>query len=58
MDGLLMKYFVLRPKGNDIHATASRAAMRTYADRIQSENPKLAQEIHDWVSKEQHEIGL
>ncbi len=28
MDGLLMKYFVLKPKGGDVYAKASRMAMR------------------------------
>lgn len=31
MDGLMMKYFVLKPRGNDAYAAASRAAMHAYA---------------------------
>ena len=43
MTGLEMKYFVLKPRGNDRYAAASRAAMRRYADVIVGENPALAQ---------------
>ena len=55
MDGLLMKYFVLKPAGDDMHARASRAAMRTYALALKqddAENDKFADEILDWVSCE------
>jgi hypothetical protein len=31
MNGLLMKYFVLKPAGDDRYAAASRKAMRAYA---------------------------
>lgn len=31
MDGLKMKYFVLKPAGDDAYAKASRAAMNRYA---------------------------
>ena len=30
--GLEMKYFVLKPEGDTVHAEASREAMRTYAE--------------------------
>lgn len=54
-NGLVMKYFVLRPKAkqkDDVSAAASQDAMLTYADTIQDFNPKLAQEIREWASKE------
>jgi len=50
--GLLMKYFVLKPGGNDAYAKASRAAMRKYADFIEGENPELAHQIRDWADTE------
>jgi hypothetical protein len=55
MAGLVMKYFILKPKGKskaDMHAMASRAAMTTYANVIEPVNPKLAKELTEWVLKE------
>ena len=53
MDGLIMKYFVLKPRGDDIHAAASRAAMRTYATMIQKDNLELADQLRAWADNEQ-----
>jgi len=53
MTGLEMKYFVLKPHGDDRYATASRGAMRRYADLIVQENPKLADELRVWAEREQ-----
>ena len=52
MNGLQMKYFVLKPKGNDAYANASRMAMAAYAKAINDENPKLKQELIDWIFNE------
>jgi len=52
MDGLILKYFVLKPKGNDIYAVASRNAIRTYADSIKVKNEKLAKELLEWIKRE------
>ncbi len=52
MNGLLMKYFVLKPKGFDLYAYASREAMRAYASIIFNENPELAKELREWASRE------
>lgn len=52
MDGLLMKYFVLKPRGHDTHAAASRKAMRAYATHIAAENPALAAELREWADRE------
>lgn len=52
MTGLEMKYFVLKPKGEDAYAVASRLAMNAYADAIASENPQLAHEINAWTERE------
>lgn len=52
MNGLLMKYFVLKPRGMDWHANASRAAMLAYADVISGHEPELAKELRAWVQQE------
>lgn len=52
MTGLQMKYFVLKPKGNDEYAAASRAAMRRYSKVISNRNPLLAKKLLDWAEKE------
>lgn len=52
MNGLTMKYFVLKPRGEDIYAAASRKAMRAYARLIQNENPELARELIEWADAE------
>jgi hypothetical protein len=54
-DGLLMKYFVLKPKGKDLHARASRRAMRTYASMILSENKSFANDLRAWADREYEE---
>jgi hypothetical protein len=53
MSELQMKYFVLRPKGTDLHAKASRAAMRQYAKVMAEENAQLAVEVLAWATREQ-----
>ena len=52
MTGLFMKYFVLKPRGGDIYAEASRAAMHSYAKFIKKDNPVFAEEIINWASTE------
>lgn len=52
MPGLMTKYFVLKPAGDDIYAKASRMAMRKYADAIREENPEFAQELDNWAAQE------
>ncbi len=52
MPGLLMKYFVLKPKGADRYAEASRQAMGFYAAVINDENPELADALREWVTTE------
>jgi hypothetical protein len=53
MTGLIMKYFVLKPAGDDAYAKASRAAMRRYADLIKEENSELCSELREWADREQ-----
>lgn len=52
MSGLEMRYFILKPKGTNKHAEASRAGMLAYANIIESEIPELASEIRQWVERE------
>lgn len=54
--GLQMKYFVLKPKGEGPYAKASRAAMRQYARLIRQENPDLHDELLEWADKEMFEV--
>lgn len=51
--GLTMKYFILKPRGYDEYAKASRAAMRMYAKVVRKENWKLADDILNWVKQEE-----
>ena len=53
MQGLIMKYFVLKPEGQDAYAKASRAAMKTYAENINNTNPQLAVALVKWAWKEE-----
>ena len=57
MDGLLMKYFVLKPEGKDQYAKASRAAMMAYASMINKANKELANDLWAWVEREQAKNG-
>lgn len=57
VDGLLLKYFVLKPKGADWHAEASRAGMIAYAEIARRHNPVFADELLDWAKKEQSEAN-
>lgn len=50
-----MKYFVLKPHGEDEYAAASRSAMLTYARRIEGTDAILAAELRIWIEKE---IGI
>lgn len=52
MIGLIMKYFVLKPSGNDVYAKASRAAMRTYATQVMEDNPELCKQLREWADSE------
>lgn len=52
-DGLIMKYFILKPKGTDVYAKASRAAMLAYAGEIEKENHPFAVDIVHWVAEEE-----
>lgn len=49
---LKMKYFVLKPKGNDVYAQASRKALRAYADFIVKYDSELADSLYKWARDE------
>lgn len=55
MTGLVMKYFVLKPAGDDEYAAASRAAMFKYSNIIAPTNPELSKELFDWAAQENAE---
>jgi hypothetical protein len=46
---LEMKYFVLKPRGDNIFAKASRAAMRTYAKVIWEHDYDFAKSLEIWA---------
>jgi hypothetical protein len=56
---LEMKYFVLKPKGDDVYALASRKAMVEYSKTLRTysisnkEASKLADELEAWSNQEQ-----
>ena len=52
MSGLTMKYFVLKPRGEDVYAIASRRALLTYAACIGAENGALCNDLVAWVKEE------
>ena len=50
--GLTMKYFILKPRGDDAYAIASRKAIQTYARYIEHINFKLAKDLFAWIGQE------
>lgn len=47
---LELKYFVLNPTSDEeMHAIASRLAMRTYAHAIEKFDPELACDLFNWI---------
>ena len=57
MNGLQMKYFVLKPGGSDKYGEASRSALQVYANVIEQENPQLANDLKNWVDDLIHAIN-
>ena len=47
-----MKYFVLKPNGDDMYSLASRLAMRSYAYAIVEHDPELAKAMLEWANRE------
>lgn len=50
MKGLQLKYFVLNPEKSTAYGYASRKAMLTYAEAIESVNYELAEDLREWVN--------
>lgn len=50
--GLVMKYFVLKPRGKTQHAIASQLAMLTYAAAISDSDKQLSDDLLRWVKEE------
>ena len=57
MSEISMKYFVLKPSGDNKYAAASRKAMRAFASHIRNDNPKLSKELREWADKETPSIS-
>lgn len=57
VSALETRYFVLKPKGNDEYARASRHAMITYAGIIKHTNFQLAVELRRWADVESKAIN-
>ena len=55
-EGLLMKYFVLKPKGDHLYALAARQAMLCYATYVEAVNPALALHLREWVYREAADV--
>ncbi len=55
MNGLKMKYFVLKPAGDTPYAKASRVALKAYAKSIEGENLELSHDLKMWSIDEQGE---
>jgi hypothetical protein len=55
MPGIMMKYFVLKPAGDDAYASASRIAMLAYAKHIKDTNPDLCRDLTEWADHEHAE---
>jgi hypothetical protein len=53
MSGLKLKYFVLKPAGDTLHAQACREAMRTYAYIMKDEIPELYHDLIEWADYEE-----
>jgi hypothetical protein len=54
---LKMKYFVLKPNGDDQYAEASRRAMRAYADMldhlaVDRDDAVFANQLREWADDE------
>ena len=54
--GVYHKYFVLKPRGESLHAAASRAAMLTFAAFVAEEQPHMAADIRQWVHEENRHL--
>ena len=52
MNGVQMKYFVLKPAGDSPYSKASRAALKAYAKAIEDENIQLSHDLQMWAIDE------
>ena len=50
--GLEVKYFVLKPRGKNIYAVASRNAMMAYASTLEEEDPEFGKDLRAWARAE------
>ena len=54
---LFMKYFVLKPGGDNEYAHSSREAMRMYAYSIRPHNEDLSNELIAWADGEEEKAN-
>lgn len=55
MNGLHMKYFVLKPKKGDRYGEASIRAIYSYAYQIENTNKELSDELIAWMKEIENE---
>ena len=53
MSTLYMKYFVLKPKGSDMYAEASRRGLEAFARHIRADDKELAEHLFQWIKAEE-----
>ena len=58
MQGLRMKYFVLKPEGDDDYAKASREALAAYSNAIRDTNPVLASDLVLWIEHIENSLNM
>ena len=51
--GFEIKYFVLKPRGTDAYAQASREAMQAYSNSIRKHDIELSEYLYDWRRDEE-----
>jgi hypothetical protein len=60
IEGLKLKYFVLRPEPkskNDIYARASIKAMRIYAEEIKNYDSKFYCDLKQWINACEYKLN-
>lgn len=61
MSEIKLKYFVLKPRGSDAYAKASRTALRVFSTEMEQDDPALAAQLKRWAYDEEraaHREGL
>ncbi len=56
MTQIKMKYFVLKPGGNDNYAKASRIALRAFATEMERDDLPFAAQLKEWAYEEERAV--